>query len=101
MGEGEAEEEPEIEVPTVARERRLLELDQALWTYLGSLPPSEVPQADITRAPVITRGEEMSPEDRQRSAHIEDSDERAVANLGGGAPNRWGKGDSYHKEIMT
>jgi len=99
--DGEGEGELEIEVPAVARERRLLELDQALWTYLGSLPPSEVPQADITRAPVITAGEDVSPEDRQRTAHIEDSDERAVANLGGGAPNRWGKGDSYHKEKMT
>jgi len=60
-----------------------------------------VPQADITRAPVITSGEDLSPEERQRSAHIQDSDERAVANLGGGAPNRWGKGDSYHQEKMT
>ncbi len=28
----------------------------------------------------------------------QDSDERAVANIGGGAPNRWGKGDKYHQE---
>ena len=28
----------------------------------------------------------------------QDSDERACANIGGGAPNRWGKGDKYHQE---
>eukprot|EP00438_Fugacium_kawagutii_P010916 Skav211527 [mRNA] locus=scaffold352:291520:292173:- [translate_table: standard] len=44
------------------------------------------------------RSQELSPEDRQRTAHLEDSDERAVANIGGGAPNRWGKGDKYHQE---
>jgi len=98
----EEEAEPEeIEVPAVAKERRLKELDEHLWTYLGSVPVSEVPQADISRAPVISRGEDLSPEDRQRSAHLEDSDERAVANIGGGAPNRWGKGDAYHAEIMA
>jgi len=91
----------EIEVPAVMKERRLKELDEQLWTYLGSVPPSEVPQADIHRAPVISRGEDLSPEARQRSAHLEDSDERAVANIGGGAPNRWGKGDAYHTEVMT
>ena len=31
----------------------------------------------------------------------QDSDERAVANIGGGAPNRWGKGDKYHQEAQT
>lgn len=99
--EEEGQAEAEVEVPAVARERRLRELDGALWTYLGSVPQSEVPQADHKRAPVIRRSEGLSPEDRQRSAHIEDSDERAIANIGGGAPNRWGKGDSYHAEIMA
>lgn len=96
--EGEAVEE--MEVPAAAKERRLRDLDEALWTYLGSLPASEVPQALLDRPPQIRRGEDLSPEDRQRTAHLEDSDERAVANIGGGAPNRWGKGDAYHAEVM-
>jgi len=99
-GEDEAAPE-EVEVPSAAKERRLRELDEHLWTYLGSVPPVEVPQADISRAPVICHGEGLLPEDRQRSAHLEDSDERAVANIGGGAPNRWGKGDAYHKQVMA
>ena len=32
---------------------------------------------------------------------LQDSDERAVANIGGGAPNRWGKGDKYHQEACV
>eukprot|EP00442_Polarella_glacialis_P052143 CAMPEP_0115122048 /NCGR_PEP_ID=MMETSP0227-20121206/46590_1 /TAXON_ID=89957 /ORGANISM="Polarella glacialis, Strain CCMP 1383" /LENGTH=1410 /DNA_ID=CAMNT_0002523905 /DNA_START=19 /DNA_END=4251 /DNA_ORIENTATION=+ len=96
--EGESDEE--VELPAAARERRLLQLEEALWTYLGSLPVSPHAKGDIDRAPVIRRGEDLSPEERQRSAHLEDSDERAVANIGGGAPNRWGKGDAYHTEVM-
>jgi len=99
-GEDEAEPE-EIEVPAAARERRLRELDEALWKYLGSLPASETPQANLDHSPTIVRAEDLSPEDRQRTAHLEDSDERAVANIGGGAPNRWGKGDLYHSEVMA
>jgi len=98
--EGEVEPE-EVELPEAAKQRRFLELDEALWKYLGSLPASEVEQVNLDRHPQINKGEEMSPEDRQRSAHIEDSDERAVANIGGGAPNRWGKGDKYHQEMMV
>lgn len=98
--EGEVEPE-EVELPEAAKQRRFLELDEALWKYLGSLPASEVKQVNLDRHPQINKGEEMSPEDRQRSAHIEDSDERAVANIGGGAPNRWGKGDKYHQEMMV
>jgi len=94
------EEEEEIEIPAQARERKLRELDEHLWRYIGSLPASEVPQQDIHRAPVIAHGEAASPENRQRVAHLEDSDERAVANIGGGAPNRWGKGDKYHTDMM-
>ena len=30
----------------------------------------------------------------------QDSDERAVANIGGGAPNRWGKGDFHHTQVQ-
>jgi len=97
----EEEQADVIELPAAATERRLKELDEALWTYLGSVPPSDVPQVEMSRVPVISRGEDLSPEDRQRSAHLEDSDERAVANIGGGAPNRWGKGDSYHTEMMA
>jgi len=37
----------------------------------------------------------------QSYAHIEDSDERAIANIGGGAPNRWGKGDTHHSKVMS
>merc|ERR1719343_1958455 len=88
------------EVLDAVRERRLQELDDALWRYLGSVPSNNVEQADLSMAPVICRGEELSPEARERTAHLEDSDERAVANIGGGAPNRWGKGDAYHKEVM-
>jgi len=97
----EDEDPAEVEVPAVARERRLRELDESLWRYLGSVPESGAPQADLGRAPVISRGEDLSPEDRQRTAHLEDSDERAVANIGGGAPNRWGKGDGHHAEVMA
>jgi len=50
---------------------------------------------------VINRGEGLSPEERQRSAHLEDSDERAVANVGGGAPNRWGRGDAEWRKAMA
>jgi len=89
-----------IEVPAVARERRLRELDESLWKYLGSVPSSDVPAAEIHRPPVISRGEDLAQEARQRSAHLEDSDERAVANIGGGAPNRWGKGDEHHTSAM-
>lgn len=99
-GKHHEEADMEVEVPAVAKERRLRELDERLWTYLGSIPPSDAEQVDISRAPVISRGEALSPEDRQRSAHLEDSDERAVANIGGGAPNRWGKGDAHHTEVM-
>jgi len=98
--EGDAEAEEEVELPAAAKERRLLELDEALWKYLGSLPASPAEQAELNRTPVINKGEDLQAEDRQRSAHLEDSDERAVANIGGGAPNRWGKGDSYHKQVM-
>jgi len=84
-----------------AKERRLFELDETLWKYLGSVPPSEAEQAVLDRAPVIGNGEELAEEDRACRAHITDSDERAVANLGGGAPNRWGKGDAYHSEAMA
>merc|ERR1719181_2721098 len=49
---------------------------------------------------MIMTGEKLAPEERQTSAHLEDSDERAVANIGGGAPNRWGKGDKYHSDTM-
>jgi len=52
----------------------------------------------LTNYPEISHG--VGPEERQRVAHLEDSDERAVANIGGGAPNRWGKGDAYHTEAM-
>lgn len=97
--EGEAPDKEE-EVPAVAKERRLRELDISLWTYLGSVPPTPVDQGDISNAPVIINGKALSPEDRQRSAHLEDSDERAVANIGGGAPNRWGLGDRHHHEMM-
>lgn len=90
----------EVELPEAAKQRRFLELDEALWKYLGLLPASETKQVNLDRPPQINKGEELSPEDRQRTAHLEDSDERAVANIGGGAPNRWGKGDKYHKEIM-
>jgi len=55
---------------------------------------------DQNRPPQINRGEDLAPEDRLRTAHLEDSDERAVANIGGGAPNRWGKGDNTHTEVM-
>jgi len=84
-----------------ARERKLQEVDEALWRYLGSVPANEVEQADLSRAPCISRGDSLSVEDRMRSAHLEDSDERAVANIGGGAPNRWGRGDAYHSEVMA
>lgn len=89
-----------IEVPEVARERRLKELDEMLWRYLGLLPPSPAPQVPLTHAPQMNQGEELTPADRQRVAHMEDSDERAIANIGGGAPNRWGKGDRHHTEVM-
>jgi len=95
--DGEAEV---FEIPAAARERRLRELDEALWKYLGSCPPTNVEQSDFNRAPQICRGPEMPPESRWRTAHLEDSDERAVANIGGGAPNRWGNGDIYHAECM-
>jgi len=99
--EEETEEEVVMEVPAAARERRLHDLDEALWKYLGSIVPSEAEQAEINNAPVITHGESLSSvENRQRTAHLQDSDERAIANIGGGAPNRWGKGDSYHNEVM-
>mmetsp|Transcript_25041 Transcript_25041/g.74491 ORF Transcript_25041/g.74491 Transcript_25041/m.74491 type:complete len:1413 (-) Transcript_25041:44-4282(-) len=97
--EGEVDE-VELEVPAVARERRLRELDESLWKYLGSVPKSESGAVDITRHPVIASSEDLSSEDRHRSAHLEDSDERAVANVGGGAPNRWGKGDTYWAKVM-
>jgi len=97
----EAYDEAEFELPAAARERRLRELDERLWKYLGTVPPSEEPQSDLSRAPVINRGEDLSPEERQRSAHLEDSDARAVANVGGGAPNRYGKGDAEWRKAMA
>jgi predicted Zn-dependent peptidase len=96
----EVRDEAEMELPAAARERRLAELDETLWRYLGSIPPSDVPQVDISSTPVINRGEDLSPEERLRTAHLEDSDERAVANVGGGAPNRWGKGDTEWRRVM-
>jgi len=92
--------EEELEVPAAARERRLRELDEALWKYLGSVPTTDSSPADLSRHPVIASSEDLNPEDRHRSAHLEDSDERAVANIGGGAPNRWGVGDTYWKKVM-
>jgi predicted Zn-dependent peptidase len=99
-GDEAAEVAVEHEVPAAAIERRLRELDENLWKYLGSVPRSEEPQADLSRGPVICRGNQLSPEARQRAAHLEDTDERAVANIGGGAPNRWGMGDVHHTECM-
>merc|ERR1740121_2182592 len=49
----------EPEVPAVARERRLRELDEAVWKYLGSLPPSDVPQAQLNAPPLICNGDEL------------------------------------------
>eukprot|EP00930_Biecheleria_cincta_P068404 TRINITY_DN5579_c0_g3_i1.p1 TRINITY_DN5579_c0_g3~~TRINITY_DN5579_c0_g3_i1.p1 ORF type:complete len:1399 (+),score=257.63 TRINITY_DN5579_c0_g3_i1:47-4243(+) len=95
------EEAEDVELPAAAKERRFLELDEALWKYLGSLPASKTPRGNIERPPKINVGEELPPEDRQRIAHQEDSDERAVANIGGGAPNRWGKGDEFHSIVMS
>lgn len=99
-GDDAVEAEEVVELPAAAKERRLQELDEALWKYLGSIPASETPQGKFDRPPQINRGDALSPEDRQRTAHLEDSDERAIANIGGGAPNRWGKGDEYHSEVM-
>jgi predicted Zn-dependent peptidase len=101
--EGLEQEEDAMETQALAaaKERRLFELDEVLWKYLGSVPPSEAEQAVLDRAPVIGKGEELAEDDRECSAHIDDSDARAVANLGGGAPNRWGKGDAYHSEAMA
>lgn len=97
--EGEEDEEVVMEAPAV-RERKLNELDNDLWKYLGSIPHSDVPQAKIDNPPLIQNGSSLSSEEREKRAHLEDSDERAVANIGGGAPNRWGKGDSYHASVM-
>eukprot|EP00428_Durinskia_dybowskii_P019615 CAMPEP_0170217056 /NCGR_PEP_ID=MMETSP0116_2-20130129/8190_1 /TAXON_ID=400756 /ORGANISM="Durinskia baltica, Strain CSIRO CS-38" /LENGTH=413 /DNA_ID=CAMNT_0010467683 /DNA_START=30 /DNA_END=1268 /DNA_ORIENTATION=+ len=87
-------------VPSAARERRLQELDEALWKYFGSIPASDIEPAEINRTFALCKGEDMTLEARQQWAHLEDSDERAVANIGGGAPNRWGCGDAYHSECM-
>lgn len=102
-GEGDADVpvKQEVVIPVEAREKKLLDLDEALFRYLGSLPVSSSEQCELNRPPQIThgKGSELA-EDRQREAHLEDSDERAVANIGGGAPNRWGKGDKCHTEEM-
>jgi len=101
-GEEEKEEKAEefSEIPQEAVDRRLQELDESIWRYLGSITPSDKAQCELSRPPVINHGEDAPAEERQRVAHLEDSDERAVANIGGGAPNRWGVGDAFHKQCM-
>eukprot|EP00434_Breviolum_minutum_P013766 symbB.v1.2.012142.t1/scaffold829.1/size159244/12 len=68
--EGEHDVE-EVELPEAAKQRRFLELDEALWKYLGLLPASQTEQVKLDRPPQINKGEELSPEDRQRTAHLE------------------------------
>eukprot|EP00929_Paragymnodinium_shiwhaense_P123816 TRINITY_DN9810_c1_g1_i2.p1 TRINITY_DN9810_c1_g1~~TRINITY_DN9810_c1_g1_i2.p1 ORF type:complete len:1528 (-),score=512.78 TRINITY_DN9810_c1_g1_i2:225-4733(-) len=92
-----AAEQASLNTPEL-REARLRELDEQLWKYLGSLPPTEAAQCELGNYPQISHG--VGPEERQQVAHLEDTDERAVANIGGGAPNRWGKGDAYHQQVM-
>lgn len=99
--DGEEEEETEsTALPKEVKERRLRELDEALWKYLGSIPQSGSPHCELGRTVNISCGLASTPEARERVAHLQDSDERAVANIGGGAPNRWGRGDAFHTEIM-
>merc|ERR1719214_155017 len=98
---GEEPVDVELEVPAAQAERRLRELDEQIWKYLGSLPAQdEVPRFE-ERQISIASGCAQPAEQREQVAHFEDSDERAVANIGGGAPNRWGRGDAYHAEMMA
>jgi len=89
-----------LEVPEEVIERRLQELDGALWKYFGSIPASEKTRTEETWPICMQAGEALKQEERYVIAHLEDSDERAMANLGGGAANRWGKGDAVHSAAM-
>merc|ERR1712216_794393 len=71
---GVAKSEDELEVLAGIREQRLLELDEALWRYLGSLPPSKHKRPTHDQPPCITNGKALPQQDRTRTAHLEDSD---------------------------
>lgn len=89
-----------LNVPEAARERKLKELDESLWKYLGSIPVTDVESTVSNGTFVKSGGLEITSKATERSAHLEDDEERAIANIGGGAPNRWGKGDSFHQACM-
>lgn len=66
-----------MELPEAAKQRRFLELDEALWKYLGLLPASDAPQAaeslsllcvevNLNRPPQINKGEARQPFDALR-----------------------------------
>jgi len=93
-----AEQDPEVRAAN--KERRLRQLDDLIWRYLGSVPSAENEKYKENPAPCIVGGSNVSEQDRLCVAHLEDTDMRATANIGGGAPNRWGTGDSYHKQVM-
>eukprot|EP00927_Polykrikos_kofoidii_P077199 TRINITY_DN74169_c0_g1_i1.p1 TRINITY_DN74169_c0_g1~~TRINITY_DN74169_c0_g1_i1.p1 ORF type:complete len:1468 (+),score=168.81 TRINITY_DN74169_c0_g1_i1:121-4524(+) len=99
--DGETAQVDGTELPREVKDRRLQELDETLWRYLGSIPAREPLHREFIQAPQILAELDAAPESRERVAHIQDSDERAVANIGGGAPNRWGKGDAYHSKVMS
>ena len=69
------------------------------WVHPGFTTLGTIHLTVISRVPPsTTMADTWSALVAEPLRHCEDSDERAVANIGGGAPNRWGKGDKYHKE---
>ena len=61
--------EDDFPLPEKTRERRVLELDEALWRYLGSIPPSHATRGEET--PIVISGTH-----HEHIAHLEDSDQR-------------------------
>lgn len=107
--EGEAMTEEEYAAETAKmRERAERELEEGLWRFLGSLESRQSQGkigAEASRPFMLpfesVSGATLPDSQRRRQVHLRDPEERAVAIVGGGAPNLWGHGDAQHAECMA
>jgi len=99
-GEAKTAEELAAEASRI-REQATRELEESLWRFLGSVEPKANGAAAVLRCLEIADWAELAAPQRRRRVHLLDPEERAVAVVGGGAPNRWGVGDERHSRCMV